>query len=85
MGGNRLHCEFTKIDRAWAREEGENTLHILLPPTPFSSLASNKTMSHMVEYTVPDEFTVSIPPRMDLVLIVCTCTHCGKPDSFAEK
>lgn len=35
LGGNRLHCEFTKIDRAWAREEGENTLHILLPPTPF--------------------------------------------------
>lgn len=57
------------------REEGENSLHILLPPTPFSSLASNKTMSHMVEYTVPDEFTVSIPPRMGLVLIVCTCTH----------
>lgn len=57
------------------REEGENALHILLPPTPFSSLASNETMSHMVEYTVPDEFTVSIPPRMGLVLIVCTCTH----------
>lgn len=29
----------------------------------------------MAEYSVPDEFTVSIPPRMGLVLIVCTCTH----------
>lgn len=57
------------------REEGENALHLLLPPTPFSSLASNKTVSHMVEYAVPDELTVSIPPRMDLVLIVHTCTH----------
>lgn len=67
------------------REEGENALHILLPPTRSSSLASNKTTSHMVEYTVPDEFTVSIPPRMGLVLIVCTYTQHGKTDSFAEK
>lgn len=29
----------------------------------------------MVEYTVPDELTVFIPPRMGLVLIVHTCTH----------
>lgn len=57
------------------KEEGENALHILLPPTPFSSLASNKMMSHMVEYVVPDELTVSIPPRMGLVLIVRAFTH----------
>ena len=56
-------------------EEGENALYILLPPTPFSSLASNKTMSHMAEYVVPEDLAVSIPPRMDLVLIVYTCTH----------
>lgn len=56
-------------------EEGENALHILLPPTPFSSLAPNKTMSHMVECVVPDELTVSIPPRTGLVLIVHACTH----------
>ena len=57
------------------REGGENALHILLPPIPFSSLASNKTMSHIVEYAVPDELTVSIPPRMGLVLIAHTCAH----------
>lgn len=56
-------------------EEGENALHILLPPTPFSSLAPNKTMSHMVECVVPDELTVSVPPRTGLVLIVRACTH----------
>lgn len=57
------------------KEEGENALHILLPPTPFSSLASNEMMPHMVEYVVPDELTVSIPPRMGLVLIVHAFTH----------
>lgn len=30
----------------------------------------------MVECTVPDELTVSIPPRRGLVLIVHACTHC---------
>lgn len=64
-----------KLTMPGQREEGENALCILLPPTPFSSLASNKAMSHMVEYTVPDELTVSVPPRMGLVLIVRTSTH----------
>lgn len=29
----------------------------------------------MVERAVPDELTVSVPPRMGLVLIVHACTH----------
>lgn len=64
-----------KLSVPGRREEGANALHILLPPTPLSSLASNETMSHMVEHAVPDELTVSVPPRMGLVLIVRACTH----------